>query len=220
MSDIPLTLSRELYDYLLKNSVQEPEILSKLRIQTHKMSMGHMQVSPEQGQFMGLLVKLLNAKKTLEIGVFTGYSTLAVALALPPNGKIVACDINVEWTRIAKDFWEKAGVSEKVDLRLAPALDTLNELIDQGGVGTFDFVFIDADKKNYWNYYELSLSLLRPGGLILIDNVLWYGDVADESVQDQNTLAIREFNQKIFQDQRVFITMLPIRDGVTLALKK
>ncbi len=220
MSDIPLTLSPELYDYLLKNSVQEPEILSKLRIQTHKMSMGHMQVSPEQGQFMGLLVKLLNAKKTLEIGVFTGYSTLAVALALPPNGKIVACDINVEWTRIAKDFWEKAGVSEKVDLRLAPALDTLNELIDQGGVGTFDFVFIDADKKNYWNYYELSLSLLRPGGLILIDNVLWYGDVADESVQDQNTLAIREFNQKIFQDQRVFITMLPIRDGVTLALKK
>jgi predicted O-methyltransferase YrrM len=220
MSDKTLNLTPRVYDYLQKNSLREPEALKRCRVQTQTMSTHNMQISPEQGQFMQMLVQLLGARKTLEVGVFTGYSTLAVALVLPADGKIVACDINVEWTKIAKQCWEWAGVSDKIDLRLAPALDTLQDLIDQGETGTFDFVFIDADKKNYSAYYEKSLELIRSGGLIAIDNVLWSGDVADPEINDENTKAIRALNAIVLTDERVTISMLPLGDGLTLARKR
>jgi predicted O-methyltransferase YrrM len=220
MSNNTLNLTPEVYDYLQKNSLREVVPLVELRKQTQSMNTGGMQISPEQGQFMQLLVKLIGAKKTLEIGVFTGYSTLSVALALPADGKIVACDINKEWTQIAARFWEMAGVKAKIDLRLAPAQETLAQLIEAGESDTFDFAFIDADKLNYLNYYEFALKLTRPGGLIMIDNVLWDGDVAKAEVNDAATKTLRELNQKIYHDERVMISMLPVGDGVTLALKK
>jgi predicted O-methyltransferase YrrM len=179
-----------------------------------------MQISPEQGQFMALLVQLMGAKKTLEIGVFTGFSALSVALALPVDGKLVACDISEEYTAIAKEFWERAGVSEKIDLRIAPALETLETLIIEGETGSFDLAFIDADKRNYENYYERALTLLRSGGLILIDNVLWSGKVTDPMITDKQTQAIREFNQKLHQDSRISLSLIAIADGLTLALKR
>lgn len=220
MSDITLNLNPELYEYLQNHSLREPEVLQQLRAQTHKMSMSQMQISPEQGQFMRLLIELLNAKKTLDIGVFTGYSALSVALALPKDGKIIACDMNVEWTKIAKRFWEMAGVTDKIELKLAPAAETLQALIDNGQSSTFDFAFIDADKANYPVYYEQSLKLLRQGGLIAIDNVLWSGKVANPSITDRDTTIIRELNAKIHQDDRVTMSLLPIGDGLTLARKK
>ncbi len=220
MSNNTLNLTPEVYEYLQKNSLRESEPLRELRKLTQSMSTAGMQISPEQGQFMQLLVKLSGAKKTLEIGVFTGYSTLSVALALPANGKIVACDINKEWTQIAARFWETAGVRAKIDLRLAPALETLAELVAAGESDSFDFAFIDADKLNYLKYYEFALQLVRPGGLIVIDNVLWDGDVAKAEVNDASTKVLRELNQKIYRDERVMISMLPVGDGVTLALKK
>jgi predicted O-methyltransferase YrrM len=220
MSNQTLNLTPELYDYLRENSVREPEVLQQLREQTMKMSTAGMQISPEQGQFMALLIALIGARKTLEIGVYTGYSTLAVALALPADGKIVACDINTDWTRIARRFWEKGGIEQKIDLRIAPAIVTLHKLIAEEQSETFDFAFIDADKVNYLQYYELSLQLVRVGGLILLDNVLWGGDVTDKNIQDENTRAIRELNKKIYTDQRVTISLLPIGDGLTLAMKK
>jgi caffeoyl-CoA O-methyltransferase len=179
-----------------------------------------MQIAPEQGQFMALLIQLLGATKTLELGVFTGYSSLCVALALPPNGKIVACDVSKEFTNVARRYWQKAGVADKIDLRLAPALETLDWLLADGQAETFDFAFIDADKQNYTGYYERSLQLVRPGGLIAVDNVLWSGRVADPSVQDNSTIAIRTFNEKLLQDQRITLSLVPIADGLTLALKR
>jgi predicted O-methyltransferase YrrM len=220
MSDTTLNLTPKVYDYLQQVSLREPEVLQELRAQTHKMSMGQMQISPEQGQFMRLLVELINAKKTLEIGVFTGYSALSVALSLPSDGKVIGCDTNVEWTKIARRYWEKAGVADKIDLRLAPALETLQGLLDEGHANTFDFAFIDADKANYPNYYEMSLALLRTGGLVAIDNVLWDGDVADLTVTDANTTVLRELNAKLHLDQRVTLSMLPSGDGLTLARKR
>ncbi|MEO8400192.1 MAG: class I SAM-dependent methyltransferase [Gammaproteobacteria bacterium] len=220
MSAKTLNLSSEVYAYYQKHALRESEVLQKLRLQTAKMSMGQMQIAPEQGQFMRLLIELMQAKKTLEIGVFTGYSTLCVALGLPENGKIIACDINVEWTKLAKRFWEMAGVMHKIDLRLAPALDTLQALLDQGDAETFDFVFIDADKQNYLDYYEKSLNLVRVGGLIAIDNVLWGGDVADPAMNDKNTAMIRRVNDVLLQDERVTLSMVPIGDGLTLARKR
>jgi predicted O-methyltransferase YrrM len=212
-------LDSRVYNYLLSVSVKEAEILTQLREETNQHPMSIMQISPDQGQFMGLLVRLLGAKKTLDIGVFTGYSSLVVALALPPDGKVIACDIDAESTAIARRYWSKAGVTDKIDLRLAPALETLDNLIAAGEAGSFDFAFIDADKRNYPNYYERALELLRPGGIIAIDNVLWFGRVADPEDTDKRTIAIREFNQKLYQDRRVQISMLPIADGLTLAMK-
>jgi len=220
MSSETLNLTPKVYEYLQKVSLREPQLLAKLRHQTSKMSMSQMQISPEQGQFMALLVELINAKKTLDIGVFTGYSALVVALALPNDGKVIGCDINGEWTSIAKKYWELAGVTQKIDLRLAPAVDTLETLINEGQESTFDFAFIDADKINYPQYYELSLKLLREGGLIAIDNVLWGGKVALPEYNDDNTLVIRELNEKLLKDERVTISMVPIGDGLTLARKK
>lgn len=219
MSDITLNLTPTLYHYLQQISLREPDVLKQLREQTHKMSMSQMQISPEQGQFMRLLIELMGARKTIEIGVFTGYSAMSVALALPDDGRIIACDVNPEWTKIAKRFWEMAKVAHKIDLCLAPALDTLNALLDQGEANSFDFVFIDADKANYIEYYEKSLSLVRPGGLIAIDNVLWSGKVADSTQLDENTSIIRQLNEKILHDERVSISLVPIGDGLTLARK-
>lgn len=219
MSNHTIHLTPILSAYLQKNSLREPDVLQALRIQTHKMSTGKMQISPEQGQFMRLLIELLGARKTLDIGVFTGYSALSVALALPPEGKVVACDINNEWTKIARRFWEMANVTSKIDLRLAPALETLQLLLDNQEAGTYDFIFIDADKINYPAYYEMSLNLLRSGGLIAIDNVLFGGKVADPLITDPNTNAIRTLNTIILNDERVSLSLLPIGDGLTLARK-
>ena len=219
MSKKTIGLDDRLYNYLLSASLRESEILRQLREETASYPSARMQISPEQGQFMALLVQLLGATKTLEVGVFTGYSSLCVALALPPHGKIVACDVSEEYTSVARRYWQKAGVADKIDLRLAPALETLDRLlVDEAE--TFDFAFIDADKRNYEAYYERSLQLVRPGGLIAIDNVLWSGRVADPQDQDKSTLAIRALNEKLHHDQRVTISLISIADGLTLALKR
>ena len=219
MSKKTLGLDNQLYDYLLSVCVREPEILQQLRQETNSHPSATMQISPEQGQFMALLVQLLGAKKTLEIGVFTGYSSLCVALALPADGKIVACDVSEEYTGVARRYWQKAGVSDKIDLRIAPALETLDQLLLEHKE-SFDFAFIDADKQNNDAYYERSLELIRPGGLIAIDNVLWGGQVADPQAQNPSTRAIRALNQKLHSDQRVSLSLVPIADGLTLALKR
>jgi predicted O-methyltransferase YrrM len=219
MSRKTLGLEQQLYDYLLAISLREPEILTQLREETANHRLSQMQISPEQGQFMALLVKLIGAKKTLEVGVFTGYSSLSVALALPADGKVVACDVSEEFTNIARRYWEKAGIADKIDLRIAPAVETLDQLLATGEGETFDFAFIDADKGNYENYYERSLQLVRPGGLIAIDNVLWSGRVADPENQENSTNVIRAFNLKLHQDQRVTLSLVPIGDGLTLARK-
>lgn len=220
MTKKSLGLDDRLYNYLLSTSLREHEVLRRLREETASYRNAMMQIAPEQGQFMALLVQLLGAKKAVEIGVFTGYSSLSVALALPPDGKIIACDVSEEYTSVARRYWQEAGVADKVDLRIAPALETLDRLLAEGQAGTFDFAFIDADKGNYDGYYERSLQLLRPGGLIAIDNVLWGGDVADPEVQDNSTQAIRALNEKLHQDERVSLSLLPIADGLTLALKR
>lgn len=220
MSNKSIGLGDSLHNYLLSVSLREPQIAQLLREETARMEYARMQIAPEQGQFMALLMQVMGAKKTLEIGVFTGYSSLCVALALPTDGRVVACDLSEDYVSIARRYWSAAGVAQKIDLRLAPAIETLDDLLAKGQAGTFDFAFIDADKENYWNYYQRSLELLRPGGLVAIDNVLWSGRVADDNVQDQNTNAIREFNQKIHRDERVDISMVPIADGLTLARKK
>ncbi len=201
-------------------TLREPEILRRLREETANHPQVNMQISPEQGQFMALLMHLIDARKTLEVGVFTGYSSLSVALALPDDGRMIACDVSEEWTSIARRYWKEAGVEHKIDLRLRPAIETLDNLIATGQGGRFDFMFIDADKTNYANYYERGLVLVRPGGLIAIDNVLWSGKVLDESVQDKDTVALRAFNEKLHTDERVWLTMLAVRDGLTLACKK
>lgn len=205
--------------YIQSVTLREPEILAQLRQETAQHPMASMQVAPEQGQFMALLVKLIGAKKTLEVGVFTGYSSLAIALALPPDGMVIACDVSEEFTTIARRYWQQAGVADKIDLRLAPALDTLDHLLATGQANSFDFAFIDADKSNYDAYYERSLQLVRPGGLIAIDNVLWSGRVVDPTVQDTRTNHIRALNAKLHHDERVQVSLVPIGDGLTLALK-
>lgn len=220
MSDLTINLTPKLYRYLQKMSLREPSVLAKLRTTTQQMSQAGMQISPEQGQLMALLVELLNAKKTLDIGTFTGYSALVVALALPTDGRVIACDVSQKWTDIAKTFWQEAGVAEKIDLRLGPALETLQALLLAGEAETFDFIFIDADKANYVHYYENALALLRPGGLIAVDNVLWGGKVADESAQEKDTQAIRKLNKIMAEDQRITLSMVPIGDGLSLARKK
>jgi predicted O-methyltransferase YrrM len=215
-----LFFPEEISDYLLSVSLREPPILRRLREETAAHPRANLQISPEQGQFMALVIQLMGARRTLEVGVFTGYSALAVALALPPGGQIVACDINEEFTSVARRYWKEAGVEHLIDLRIRPAMETLTDLIAQGERGRFDFAFIDADKTNYENYYECILELLRPGGLIMVDNVLWSGRVLDASDQTPDTVAIRAFNQKLLADSRVTLSMIPLGDGVTLALKR
>jgi predicted O-methyltransferase YrrM len=220
MSNRTLNLTDNLYNYLLSVSLREPEILTALRHETSRQIGAMMQISPEQGQFMALLIELLNARKTIDLGVYTGYSSLVVALALPEDGQIIACDINETSTAIAQTYWRKANVSHKIELRIAPAIETLNQLIIDKQTDSFDFIFIDADKENYNVYYEKSFVLLRSGGLMLIDNTLWHGAVADPSINDNGTQAIRELNIRIHSDARVSISMLPIGDGLTLVHKR
>lgn len=220
MSTRTLGLSDELYSYIISTTVHQTDVMRRLREETARHSRGGMQISAEQGQFMTLLVKLLNVKKALEVGVFTGYSALVVAQAMPEDGKLIACDISEEFTSVGRPYWNEAGVAHKIDLRLGPGTETLLALLADGHAGTFDFAFIDADKPNYDAYYEAALQLVRVGGLIGIDNTLWSGKVADESVTDPETLALRSLNAKVFSDARVDAALLPIGDGLTLARKK
>lgn len=218
MSDRTINLDDRLTEYLQLVSLREHPTLQKLRAHNAEYPQGHMQVSPEQGQFMGLLLKLMGVRRVLEVGVFTGYSSISMALALPDDGYLLACDNSAEATDVARRYWQAAGVEHKIDLRLGPALDTLQGLVQTGD--SFDFAFIDADKGNYPEYYELCLQLVRPGGAIAIDNVLWYGRVADPTVTDSRTQVLRQLNQQIHQDDRVEISLLPIGDGLTIARKK
>ena len=220
MSSSTIGLNNELRKYMLDVSIRDDEILRQLREETLTLKEAQMQISPEQGALLSILTKILNAKKTLDIGVFTGYSSLVVARELPNDGSIVACDTSIEWTSIAKKYWKLAGVDNKVELYLAPAIETLEKLIEEGQGFTYDFSFIDADKINYQSYYEYSLTLVKPGGIIAIDNVLWSGQVIDESDSEPATRAIRSFNEKLYQDDRVSISMVPMGDGLTLAYKK
>jgi caffeoyl-CoA O-methyltransferase len=220
MSSRTIVLTDEIHQYLLKLSLREPRVLADLRKATARLPGARMQISPEQGQFMQLLARLVGAKRCVEVGVFTGYSSLAVALALPANGRIVACDVSKEWTAIARRFWKRAGVEGKIDLRIAPAMQTLDLLLAAGGAGRYDFAFIDADKENYAAYYERCLKLVRRGGLIAVDNTLWSGRVTQPSVRDADTVAIRDFNRKVHRDRRVEMSLLPLGDGLTLLLKR
>lgn len=220
MSTLQTAVAEDITKYIQSVTLREPEVLKRLREETAKLPNAIMQISPEQGQFMGMLIRLLGAKLTLEVGVFTGYSSIAVALALPEEGRIVACDVSEEYTSVARRYWREAGVDHKIGLRLAPAVETLDRLLAEGKSGAFDFAFIDADKENYDGYYERALKLLRPGGLIAVDNVLWHGKVLDESVQDADTRAIRALNEKLHRDERVWVSLLPIGDGMTLACKR
>ena len=219
MTDRNVKLDARLYAYLQEHSLRELPVQKELREATAGMKHAGMQISPEQGQFMQLLARTVNARKAIEVGVFTGYSSLAVALALPEDGRLVACDVSEEWTAMARKFWEKAGVAKRIELRIQPAQRTLDELIAAGESSSYDFAFIDADKSRYMAYYERCLTLMRKGGLIVVDNTLWSGAVADASKDDEDTRAIRAFNDAVHRDTRVAVSMLPIGDGVTLALK-
>ncbi len=220
MSSRTLNLDDRLIGYLRSVSVKDTPILAKLRADTAKQKMAVMQISPEQGQFMALLVELMGARRTIEVGTFTGYSALVVAMALPAQGRVVACDVSEEWTSIGRRHWAEAGVAHKIDLRLGPAAETLDAMIEAGESALYDFAFIDANKEDYDAYYERCLVLLRQGGIVAIDNVLWSGKVADDKVHDKDTDAIRALNAKIAGDVRVTSCMLPIGDGLTLCRKR
>jgi predicted O-methyltransferase YrrM len=215
-----LFMPQRMHAYLLANSVRETKLQRALRAATQRLPGAGMQIAPEQGQLLQLLVRMLEARRCIEVGTFTGYSALSVALALPKNGRIVCCDVSEEWTAVARRFWKKAGVERKINLRLAPALQTLDALLARGGAGKYDFAFIDADKSNYANYYERCLKLVRRGGLIAADNTLWYGRVADPRDREPDTPYIRAFNRKLLRDPRVDISLVPIGDGLTLARKR
>ncbi len=219
MSNRSITLTPDLYAYLLEASLREPPVLQALRAETAAMPAANMQIAPDQGQFMALLVRLLGARRIIEIGTFTGYSALAMALAMPADGRLIACDISADYTAIARRHWQQAGVAERIELRLVPAADTLRALAAAGRAGEFDLVFIDADKESYGDYYELALPLLRAGGLVIVDNVLWNGAVIDAGKQDADTRAIRAFNAAVRGDERVDLSMIPVGDGLTLLRK-
>ena len=214
-----LDLDDTLYQYLVDHSIREHPAQTALRAATASHPYAGMQISPDQGQFMALLVRLLGARRAIEIGVFTGYSALTVALALPDDGRLLACDISDEYTRIGRPFWQQAGVAHKIDLRLAPAIQTLDAQLAAGSAGMVDFAFIDADKSSYDAYYERCLQLLRPGGLIAIDNTLWGGEVARAAHSD-DTRALQALNAKLLTDERIDLSLLPIGDGLTLARKR
>ena len=213
-------LADDLYAYLLRWGVHEPDVLAQLREETNSHPRRQMQIGPEQGALLRLLVELTGARRCLEIGTFTGYSSLSVALALPPDGTIVCCDVSEEFTQVARRYWAEAGVTHKTDLRIGPAVDTLDALLADGGAGTFDLAFIDADKRGYPDYWERCVALVRSGGVIAVDNVLWSGDVADPSNQDRDTVVLRRVNETIDADERVTPVLLAIADGMTLARRR
>ncbi len=213
-------LSDELHAYMVQVGVREPPILARLRDETARLPEQDMQIAPEQGAFMALLVEIVGARRCLELGTFTGYSSLSVALALPRDGHIVCCDVSKEWTDVARRYWAEAGVEGRVELRLAPAMETLDEMLADGQDDTFDFAFLDADKRNYPAYYERILRLLRSGGLLCVDNVFWGGDVVRPEVDDEDVRAVRALNERLASDDRVTISMVPIADGLTLARKR
>ena len=215
-----LNMTDSLHEYIIEKGVKELPVQRSLRAHTAKMPMSRMQISPIQGQFMQFLVRMLQAKKILELGTFTGYSALTMSLALPDDGQLITCDINDEWTQIAKPYWEEAQQDHKIELKLGSALETLQKLIDEGHGQTFDLIFIDADKSNYLHYYELALKLIKPGGVILVDNVLWDGKVIDESETGSQTRTIRQLNDKIQSDNRVDSTLIPISDGLFMIRTK
>ena len=220
MTNKTLSVDDELYRYIIDNSLRETPLMRELRDVTQRQELSRMQIAPEQGQFMALLVELLGARRIIEVGTFTGYSALCMAQAMPDDGELVCCDVSEAWTAIAIDFWQRAGVRQRIDLRIAPALQTLDELLVAGGAGSFDMAFVDADKTNYLNYFERCLDLLRPGGLLMFDNTLWRGSVADPAIADEDTIALRALNRQLHADQRVSISLVPIGDGLTLARKR
>jgi caffeoyl-CoA O-methyltransferase len=219
MSNVSLGLPPDLQAYLVAHGVREPEILKRLRNETALLPQHNMQIAPEQGAFLALLVELIGAKRCIEIGTFTGYSSLVVALAMPADGRIVCCDLSDEWTSVARRYWAEAGVADRVDLRLGPALETLDALLAGGAAGTFDFAFIDAAKREYPDYHERIIQLLRPGGLAVYDNVLWSGRVV-ETGGDEDLQGIQRLNDRLAKDERVTVSMLPVADGLTLARKR
>jgi caffeoyl-CoA O-methyltransferase len=220
VADRRLQITDEIHRYLVDHSVREPDVLARLRAATASLPQAGMQIGPEQGQLMALLAKLVGAKRCIEVGVFTGYSSLAVALALPEDGRILACDVSEQWTAIARRFWREAGVEHKIELKLQPAVRTLEELLAAGEAGRYDFAFVDADKPAYDSYYELLLKLLRPGGLMALDNTLWSGAVLDPNEREPNTVALRALNDKLHRDERIDLSLLPVGDGLTLARKR
>jgi predicted O-methyltransferase YrrM len=220
MSNRTLNLDDSTYQYLLDHALRESDLMRELREVTADQDMSQMQIAPEQGQFMALLVELLGASRIIEIGTYTGYSALCMAQAMPAHGQLVCCDVSEEWTAIARRFWQQAGVGQRIRLHIAPALDTLDSLIEQGETGRFDMAFVDADKTNYLPYYERCLVLLRQGGLLLFDNTLWDGRVADPDDQDADTRALRHLNDRLHGDPRVSLSLVPIGDGLTLARKR
>lgn len=220
MTNRSFTLPQELYDYLLSVSLRDHDVLRELRAETASNPVARMQIAPEQGQLMALLVQLGGFRRCIEVGVFTGYSSLCVAQALPEDGYLLACDVRRDWTDIARRYWKRGGVDHKIDLHLAPAIETLSARLDAGEAATYDFAFIDADKRAYIDYYEACLELLRPGGLIAVDNTLWSGRVADPADQDNSTKAIRAFNLHVAEDERIDLSLVPIADGLTLCRKR
>jgi len=220
MARTPTLNNEKLYDYTLATWLRDSDVKKRLREETRKLTAGGMQIGPDQGQLMALLVKAIGARRIVEVGTFTGYSALSMAEALPEDGRLVACDVSKEWTTIARRYWQEAGVAEKIDLRLGEAIDTLYQLIGDGQAGKFDMAFIDADKQNYERYYEACLLLVRKGGLILIDNVLWGGSVIDPAKTDDDTTAIRTLNLKLRDDDRIDLGLIPTGDGLTVALKR
>ena len=220
MSMATILIDDQLLEYLRQNAVREPEVLQELREETQQLPNARMQISSEQGQLMAMLVKLVNARKIVEVGTFTGYSSTVMDLAMPPEGRLVACDVSEEYTQIARKFWQKAGVDEQIQLILGKAKESLKQLLQADGQESFDLAFIDADKTAYTEYYEYCLKLIQPGGLILVDNVLWGGQVADSSNHDTDTEALRAFNAALSSDQRIDLCMVPIGDGLTIARKR
>jgi caffeoyl-CoA O-methyltransferase len=220
MSARTLLVAEDVYDYALKVSPREPEALVRLRHATDGVPHSEMQIGPDQGRFMALLVKLIGARRCIEIGTYTGYSALAVALALPPDGKLVACDVNAEWVDVGRPFWREAGVESRIDVRIRPALETLGSLLEDGAAGTFDFAFLDADKPNYPAYYEKLLTLLRPGGLVAVDNTLAVSGEPIVRQQSTSAKALRAFNERVRNDERVDFALLTIGEGLTLLRKR
>jgi len=220
MANKTIGISDELAAYVVEVGAREPEILARLREETAAIPQHGMQIAPEEGAFLAMLVELTGARRCIEIGTFTGYSSMAVALALPEDGQLVCCDVSEEWTSLARKYWGEAGVAGKIDLRIAPATETLDQLLADGEEGAYDFAFIDADKTGYDGYYERLLRLVRPGGLIAIDNTLWGGTVLDQDTEDEDTRAIQALNTKLAGDERITLCLLPVADGVTLARRR